>query len=153
MKQKNTLINEERNNFTAEQQNKIHQELGKAKEFSRDELGEVVKKESKAFALATRLPAGFFSKVKLAAGLLKDYAKGNYREIPWNTIAYLGFGIAYLVSPIDVIPDFIPVAGLADDAALLALIFKGISDDLDDYAAWKARQGQSGRGDSGSQAA
>jgi uncharacterized membrane protein YkvA (DUF1232 family) len=29
--------------------------------------------------------------------------------------------VAYLASPIDLIPDFVPVAGLLDDAALAAL--------------------------------
>ena len=33
-------------------------------------------------------------------------------------------GIAYLVVPIDLVPDFIPVAGQADDAIVVALILR-----------------------------
>jgi uncharacterized membrane protein YkvA (DUF1232 family) len=34
--------------------------------------------------------------------------------------------VGYLVSPIDLVPDFIPVAGQLDDALLLALVLRGI---------------------------
>ncbi len=36
----------------------------------------------------------------------------------------LGFAIAYMISPIDIIPDFIPVLGYMDDALVsLALVY------------------------------
>lgn len=36
-------------------------------------------------------------------------------------------GIAYLVVPIDLVPDFIPVAGQADDAIVVALILRVVA--------------------------
>jgi uncharacterized membrane protein YkvA (DUF1232 family) len=36
----------------------------------------------------------------------------------------LGFAIAWLVSPIDLIPEFIPVAGPLDDAIVAALVLR-----------------------------
>ncbi|MBX3118088.1 MAG: DUF1232 domain-containing protein [Fimbriimonadaceae bacterium] len=42
---------------------------------------------------------------------------------PWMRIAALFVGgLAYGVSPVDLIPDLIPVLGLADDVALWATI-------------------------------
>jgi uncharacterized membrane protein YkvA (DUF1232 family) len=38
----------------------------------------------------------------------------------------LGALLVYLASPIDFVPDFIPVAGQLDDAVLLALVLRGL---------------------------
>jgi uncharacterized membrane protein YkvA (DUF1232 family) len=42
------------------------------------------------------------------------------RRVPVQSKVLLGLLIVYVVSPIDLIPDFIPVAGQLDDAVLLA---------------------------------
>lgn len=44
------------------------------------------------------------------------------RSIRWRLLLLLG----YLVSPVDLVPDFIPVAGYADDALLLALVLRSV---------------------------
>ena len=126
--------------LTQQQQDQLKAKLAEAKNFTPEDLEKTVKDEEKARKLGSRLAPGLFRKIKLTGSLLKDYCKGNYREVPWNTIAAFGVGIAYLVSPIDLIPDFIPVAGLMDDAALLSWIFYGFAQDLEDYATWKASQ-------------
>jgi uncharacterized membrane protein YkvA (DUF1232 family) len=62
---------------------------------------------------------------------LKGYAKSLKREVkvyqlvitdprtPWLPKVILGFAVAYLLSPIDLIPDFIPVLGHLDDLILI----------------------------------
>ncbi len=53
---------------------------------------------------------------------------------PWYAKAMVVLVLAYIVSPIDIIPDFIPVIGLLDEAILvpiaLAIIFKLIPDSV-----------------------
>jgi uncharacterized membrane protein YkvA (DUF1232 family) len=44
------------------------------------------------------------------------------RRVPWRSRIALGAALVYLVSPIDLVPDFVPVAGQLDDALLLALV-------------------------------
>ena len=39
--------------------------------------------------------------------------------LPWYTKAIIMFTVAYALSPIDLIPDFIPVLGLLDDLILV----------------------------------
>jgi len=36
----------------------------------------------------------------------------------------LGFAIAYAISPVDLVPEFIPVFGVLDDMAMFALILR-----------------------------
>lgn len=53
---------------------------------------------------------------------------GFYRAIardprtPWHSRWLLGGAIAYFISPIDLIPDFIPVIGHLDDAVIVPLL-------------------------------
>ncbi|HET8951350.1 MAG TPA: DUF1232 domain-containing protein [Solirubrobacteraceae bacterium] len=56
----------------------------------------------------------------LARGLLGD------REVPAVCkLALIGL-LAYLISPIDLVPDFVPVVGVLDDAILVALTLRWI---------------------------
>jgi len=72
--------------------------------------------------------------------LLKDYANGNYREVPFNVIAAIGGALLYVLSPIDLIPDFIPIIGYLDDAAVVAFCLNLIEKDLISYKIWKKQE-------------
>jgi uncharacterized membrane protein YkvA (DUF1232 family) len=43
-------------------------------------------------------------------------------ETPWHLKALMLLIPAYLISPIDLIPDFIPIAGWLDDAIIIPLM-------------------------------
>jgi len=79
----------------------------------------------------------FAHNIKLLFSIVKDYASGKYREIPWTTIAAIIGALLYIFSPIDLVPDIIPVLGLMDDATVFGLCLKGISNDLKKYELWK----------------
>ena len=54
------------------------------------------------------------------------------RRVPLRIrTALLGLGI-YLVSPFDIIPDFIPVLGKLDDAVVLLLLVDGVLNRIDE---------------------
>lgn len=76
--------------------------------------------------------------LKLIFGLVRDYAKGRYRDIRYGSLIAIIIGLLYLVAPIDSIPDFIPIAGFIDDAAVLGLIIKQVRSELDKYKIWLA---------------
>ncbi len=69
--------------------------------------------------------------------LLKDYYKGNYKDVPWLVIASIGGSLLYVLSPIDLIPDFIPIVGYLDDAAVFVASLNFVRQDLDKYKQWK----------------
>jgi uncharacterized membrane protein YkvA (DUF1232 family) len=65
---------------------------------------------------------------------------GRYHGIPTRVLLGGTAVLLYFMSPIDAIPDFIPVIGLLDDAALLAWFMSTIKDEMDRFAAWEAQQ-------------
>jgi uncharacterized membrane protein YkvA (DUF1232 family) len=74
---------------------------------------------------------------KVMFGMLKDYRKGIYTEVPWFTIASIAFGFLYVLNPLDIIPDFIPGLGYIDDLAVLTFGLRFIETDLHNYLDWK----------------
>lgn len=77
------------------------------------------------------------SDIPLLVSLVKSYVDGEYKEIPYNSIVAVVATLLYVVSPIDIIPDIIPVVGFTDDAMAVAFCMKMIHDDLEKYKAWR----------------
>ncbi len=44
------------------------------------------------------------------------------RKTPWYVKLLLGTGLVYIVSPYDIIPEWVPVFGILDDVALAAVL-------------------------------
>ena len=113
-------------------------EIGVSK-FTEDDLNKVkddaVIAESKSRYLGKQ-----FESFRVMWALLQDYWSGDYTSVPWKFIASIGFAMAYLVSPIDIIPDFLPVLGFVDDAAVFALVVSAFQSELDEYKKWKEDQ-------------
>lgn len=79
--------------------------------------------------------------VKQMFNMLNDYRKGNYRKLPWLTVSSLVFILLYILNPVDLIPDFIPLIGYIDDVTILGLGLSLVETDLKNYLQWKAAQG------------
>ncbi len=45
------------------------------------------------------------------------------KRTPWYAKAMVVFTLAYIISPIDLIPDFIPVIGLLDEVILIPVVY------------------------------
>ena len=70
--------------------------------------------------------AGFLAYWKKQARALKIQTLALYYayrdpRTPWYARAFTGFIVAYAFSPIDLIPDFIPVLGYLDDLVIVPL--------------------------------
>lgn len=88
--------------------------------------------------------APYLEQVKTLFQLVQDYARGNYREIPWWSIGAVITALGYILMPLDSIPDFIPVAGYLDDAVVLKLCLDMIARDLQQYRLNKDEAEQQG---------
>ncbi|RNL54945.1 YkvA family protein [Pedobacter jejuensis] len=83
---------------------------------------------------------GVWTKMTLLFGIAKDYVNGDYTEIPKRSIVAILGGLIYFLSPIDIVPDFIPALGFIDDIFILNLVFKQLAKDLEKYKIWKDSQ-------------
>ena len=80
---------------------------------------------------------------KLMYGMLKDYKKGEYTQVPWFTIAAIGLTLLYVFNPLDMLPDFLPGVGYVDDFALFTIAVRFIESDLHAYLDWKINEAKS----------
>ncbi|WP_090152413.1 YkvA family protein [Dyadobacter soli] len=81
--------------------------------------------------------AEFQSSVQLLLRMVKAYASGEYRQLPWKSLVSIVAVLIYFVSPIDLIPDFLPVIGITDDVALVVWLIKTLGDDIAKFADWE----------------
>ena len=88
---------------------------------------------------AHRRPAdlrNIWDHLKLLFSMLSDSYNKKY-PVPKKTVIVGIFALLYLINPIDIFPDFIPLMGFVDDLAALAFAASLIKDDLDNYRIWK----------------
>ncbi|KDR96735.1 Uncharacterized membrane protein YkvA, DUF1232 family [Peptoclostridium litorale DSM 5388] len=69
--------------------------------------------------------------------MFRDWISGKYNSVPMNSIIMIIGALLYFVAPMDVIPDFIMGMGIVDDAAVISILIKKISSDIEKYKAWK----------------
>jgi uncharacterized membrane protein YkvA (DUF1232 family) len=74
--------------------------------------------------------------LKLFFSLIKDYRSGAYKKFPFLSVAGIVFTLAYIISPIDLIPDYIIGIGQIDDAAVVGLCLYLLRKDLGNYKKW-----------------
>jgi uncharacterized membrane protein YkvA (DUF1232 family) len=72
--------------------------------------------------------------------LVRASASGEYKGLPTPTIVAAVAVLLYFLSPIDLIPDFIPVLGLLDDVALVAWFTSTLKDEMDKFEEWEKTQ-------------
>lgn len=69
--------------------------------------------------------------------LLRAWSSGEYPGVSWKTVLLVTTAILYFVMPFDVIPDFLAVIGLLDDATVIGFVVAKIRDELQAFAEWE----------------
>ncbi len=85
--------------------------------------------------------SGFFERIRTLLRMLRAYINGDYREIPWKSLLMIIGGLIYFLMPLDLIPDFIPATGLADDISIIILVFNMINEDIEAFLEFERTQG------------
>ena len=68
--------------------------------------------------------------------LVRSYILKQYTDIAFEHILMILAGLLYFLSPVDVLPDAIPLVGLIDDIAVIAFLITACQEDLDRYMLW-----------------
>ncbi len=79
--------------------------------------------------------------------LVRSWLNGSYRVFPWRTLFVLILLAIYAINPFDIIPDFIPIIGVIDDAAMLGFLVRSVMKDVQKFKEWERLnvQGQRSR--------
>jgi len=123
----------------------VEKTKSKAEEYVRDpekskQLLEEALKKAKEKEKSKGPLADLWNSLTALFRLLQAYIRHEYTDIPWGSIVMVVVAIIYFVSPIDLIPDWIPIAGYLDDAAVIAFVVRQIRVDLDNFLKWEAEQ-------------
>jgi uncharacterized membrane protein YkvA (DUF1232 family) len=94
-----------------------------------------------ASAKSKEIPTGPFKEtwayLMVMIRLVRAYASGRYREIPWQSLVTIVVAVLYFISPVDFIPDFLPIVGYLDDAFVIGLAVRAVKEDLDTFMQWE----------------
>ncbi|WP_192820849.1 YkvA family protein [Rufibacter sp. LB8] len=69
--------------------------------------------------------------------LVKAYVNGNYRQVETKSMLLGVAVLLYVATPLDLIPDFIPIIGFADDLSLMAWFISAFQEELQKFQVWE----------------
>ncbi|MBI5471698.1 MAG: DUF1232 domain-containing protein [Ignavibacteriae bacterium] len=72
--------------------------------------------------------------------MIAAWLNGTYRVFPWLTLMVLILVGIYAINPFDIIPDFIPIVGVIDDAAMLGFLVRSLMRDVRKFREWERTQ-------------
>lgn len=82
----------------------------------------------------------FIGRIRIMMRMIRAYRKGLYNNIPWQTMVLLVAALIYFVTPIDVVPDFIPLTGLLDDFTVIVWVYNKMQQEIDNFLLWENEQ-------------
>lgn len=80
---------------------------------------------------------GFIRKIPVIIRMVKSIMSKNGYKPEFKNVILPALVIVYLISPLDIIPDWIPLIGVLDDLALLALAIPMLISEAEKFVAWE----------------
>ncbi len=77
------------------------------------------------------------SNVPVFIQLIKDFTTKKYSIIPVGIVIAIISSLLYVLLPIDLISDYLPIIGYIDDAAVVGACLKLVDSDVKKYIEWK----------------
>lgn len=80
---------------------------------------------------------GLWERVRAVPRMLKSVLRGQYKGLSFGTLGLLALGVVYIISPIDAVPDVIPVVGIVDDTGLALWMLAVLVRSAGDFVTWE----------------
>ena len=74
--------------------------------------------------------------IHTSLALMRSWISGDYRGVSHQSLLLVVAGLAYLVAPVDALPDVLPGVGLIDDLTVLTFVFGQIGKELKLFREW-----------------
>ena len=115
----NNKFNSFKNGFAQEDAEKVMENMGKIEKI-----------------MQNKTLRKFLDDVKLYFQMLGDVFTGKYKKVPEGTVAAIIGTLLYVLSPVDLLPDFLP-GGFVDDAGIIGLCLTFTKYDVEQYKKFK----------------
>ncbi|MFC9971733.1 YkvA family protein [Spirillospora sp. NPDC127200] len=80
---------------------------------------------------------GLWERARAVPRMLKAVLRGEYKGLSYGTLGLLALGLVYIVSPIDAIPEVLPVVGVMDDTGVALWLAAALVRAAGDYVSWE----------------
>ncbi len=89
--------------------------------------------------------AGLAERAAAVPRMLRAVARGEYRGTTFGHVALLAAAVAYVVSPLDLVPEALfGIFGIADDAVVVTWLAAALVADTEAYLLWERAAGRAG---------
>jgi len=74
--------------------------------------------------------------------LVRAWITGAYGRVPLKAIVLVLAAALYFVNPLDLIPDFLPIVGYLDDAAVIGYVLRTLHDEVERFREWETDEAE-----------
>lgn len=71
--------------------------------------------------------------------MIQAHRNGKFK-VSSKTLGLLVLGLVYFITPIDIIPDFLPILGFTDDLSVVLAVFNSVKHEVDEFLNWEKTQ-------------
>jgi uncharacterized membrane protein YkvA (DUF1232 family) len=83
---------------------------------------------------------GLMARIKALPRMVGRALRGEYPDLGKSKLALMGVAILYIVSPVDVVPDFLPLIGVTDDFGVFLWLMSSLLGESGRYLDWEHKK-------------